>query len=185
MGAPAAQPIMGQPPPGFRPGQQPTPEQVQQMQQQFAAEAARQGLTPQQFADRLRQHAMAQRAQMQAQGQMPPGAGAGPGAAQGPPGAQGPQGGQGQQQGPPQGQQQMQQQQQQQQMARPGGQIPIQPGPPKPEALAVAKFLRSQDLKSRPCIFEEKRRDLFKGSFIRSFKTVLHFSQRPTCQTQQ
>lgn len=33
----------------------------------------------------------------------------------------------------------------------------------KPEALAVAKFLRSQDLKLRTCIFEGQRKDMFKG----------------------
>jgi len=60
-------------------------------------------------------------------------------------------------------QQQAQQQQQQQQGgAQPGQQEPIQPGPPKPEALAVAKFLKSQDLKSRTCIFQEKRKDMFR-----------------------
>lgn len=65
-------------------------------------------------------------------------------------------------------QQQMQQaqvqaQQQQQQQVRQGQQVPIQPGPPKPEALAVAKFLKSQNLKSRPAIFQEKRKEMFKG----------------------
>ncbi|CAD0110401.1 unnamed protein product [Aureobasidium uvarum] len=53
-------------------------------------------------------------------------------------------------------QQQMQQQQQQQQ------QQPITPGPPKPEAIAVANFLQSQDLKVRTCVFQEKRKDMFK-----------------------
>lgn len=63
-------------------------------------------------------------------------------------------------------QQAMQQHQaRQQQMAQEqaqGQQIPIQPGPPKPEALAVANFLRSQPLKPRTCIFQEKRKDMFK-----------------------
>jgi len=53
-------------------------------------------------------------------------------------------------------QQQKQQQQQQQQ--------PIQPGPPKPEALAVANFLKSQDLKMRTCILNGQRKEMFKGS---------------------
>ncbi len=39
----------------------------------------------------------------------------------------------------------------------------VQPGPPKPEALAVASFLRSQELKPRTCIFQEKRKDMFRG----------------------
>lgn len=54
-------------------------------------------------------------------------------------------------------QQQQQQAQQQQQ------QQPIQPGPPKPEALAVAKFLKSQDLKLRTVILNGQRKDMFKG----------------------
>jgi translocation protein SEC62 len=60
-------------------------------------------------------------------------------------------------------QQQMQMQAQaQQQQAGQGQQEPSQPGPPKPEALAVANFLRSQDLKPRTCIFNEKRKDMFR-----------------------
>lgn len=58
------------------------------------------------------------------------------------------QGGQAQQP-PPQQQQQTQQ--------------PIQPGPPKPEALAVAQFLKGQDLKMRTCILNGQRKDMFKG----------------------
>jgi translocation protein SEC62 len=56
-----------------------------------------------------------------------------------------------------QAQQQAQQQQQQQQQ-------PVQPGPPKPEALALASFLKSQDLKPRTCIFNDQRKDMFKGT---------------------
>lgn len=60
-------------------------------------------------------------------------------------------------------QQQMRaQQQQMQQGAQPGKQVPIAPGPPKPEGIAVAKFLRSQDLKFRTCIFNDQRKDMFK-----------------------
>jgi translocation protein SEC62 len=62
-------------------------------------------------------------------------------------------------------QQQMQQQQQQQQ--------PITPGPPKPEAIAVATFLQSQDLKVRTCVFQEKRKDMFKGK-LRASLVVLY-----------
>jgi len=132
---------------------------MQAMQQQFVAEAARQGLTPQQFAERLRLAAIAR---AQATGQpLPPGM-------MGPPGQMPPGGQQGQGQPPtPEQQQQMQAQMQaqmqQQQQARQGQQVPIQPGPPKPEALAVATFLKSQNLKSRPAIFQEKRKEMFKG----------------------
>lgn len=59
-------------------------------------------------------------------------------------------------------QQQMAQQQQAQQGAQPGQQVPIAPGPPKPEGLAVAKFLRSQELKLRTCVFNDQRKDMFK-----------------------
>ncbi|PMD23124.1 translocation protein [Hyaloscypha hepaticicola] len=71
-------------------------------------------------------------------------------------------------------QQQLAMQQAQQQAAQQGGQPqpqgqpqqgapqPITPGPPKPEALAVAKFLKSQDLKPRTCILNGQRKDMFK-----------------------
>ncbi|CAL3969984.1 hypothetical protein PZA11_007483 [Diplocarpon coronariae] len=66
--------------------------------------------------------------------------------------------------------QQMAQQQAQQQMQaqaqhqaqHQAQQQPIQPGPPKPEALAVANFLKSQDLKLRTCILNGQRKDMFK-----------------------
>lgn len=100
-----------------QPGQQPTPEQIQMMQRQLAAEAEKHGISVQEYVQRLKAQAMAQhQAQMRAQ----------------------------------------QQQQQQQQQ-------PIQPGPPKPEAIAVANFLKSQDLKPRTVIHDEKRKDMFRG----------------------
>ncbi|CZT23794.1 related to translocation protein sec62 [Ramularia collo-cygni] len=63
-----------------------------------------------------------------------------------------------------QAQAQQQQQAQAQQSAQPGQQVPIAPGPPKPEALALAAFLQSSaaNLKPRTCIFQEKRKDMFK-----------------------
>lgn len=152
------------PVPPLQPGQQPTPQQVQAMQQQFLAEAQRQGLTPQQFMERLRAQAMAQQqAMMQAQqngGRLPPGMQPGQ-AMPGQPAQPGLQGQSGTEQPPAQGVSQPQSNAPS--SARPGQQVPITPGPPKPEALAVAKFLRSQKLKERPCILQEKRRELFKG----------------------
>lgn len=68
-------------------------------------------------------------------------------------------------------QKQMEAQQQQQQQQQ-GGQAqtseqqqpqPILPGPPNPAAIAVAKFLKSQDLKPRTCILNDQRKDMFKG----------------------
>jgi translocation protein SEC62 len=50
------------------------------------------------------------------------------------------------------------------QQMRPGQQRQaITPGPPKPEALAVANFLKKQDLKPRTCILNGERKDMFKG----------------------
>ncbi|KAF2004587.1 translocation protein, partial [Amniculicola lignicola CBS 123094] len=107
------------PPPGAPQPGQPTPEQIAMMQQQLTAEAAKRGISVQQYVEQLKAQAMQQhQAQMRAQ------------------------------------QQQQAAQQQQQQ--------PITPGPPNPAALAVANFLKGQDLKPRTCILDEKRKDLFK-----------------------
>lgn len=103
------------------------------MQQQIAAEAQKAGISVPQYVERLKQQAFQQHQMRQQQAQQQGGQPGGPR----PPGA-------------PPGQ------------AQPGQQVPIQPGPPKPEALALAHFLRSQDLKSRTCIFQEKRKDMFK-----------------------
>lgn len=166
----------GGPPPGV---QQPSPEQIRAMQEQLQAEAQRHGMTVPQYIQKMREAAMAQQqAQMQAtpeqiaqmrqlQQQMQ---------------QQQQQGGQPtpeqiakmrqmQQQIQQQQQQQQQQggqlrppqQQQQQQPPHPQGQPqPIQPGPPTPEALAVAGFLRSQELKIRMVVHDEKRKEMFR-----------------------
>jgi translocation protein SEC62 len=107
------------PPVHLVPGQQPTPEQIQQIQSHFRNEAEKMGISYEEYIEGVKAQAAAQQAQMQAQAQ----------------------------------QQQAQQQHQE----------PIQPGPPKPEALAVANFLRTQDLKPRTCLFQEKRKELFRG----------------------
>ncbi|KAJ6155309.1 translocation protein Sec62-domain-containing protein [Penicillium chermesinum] len=144
-----------------QPGQ-PSPQQIAAMQQQFAAEAAKRGLTPQEFAQKQREQLTADAAklglspeqyvqqlraramqqhqqQMEAQRQ-------GQGA---------PQPGQPQQAGQP-----AQQQQQPQQQTH---QVPVNPNAPAdPKALAVAKFLRSQNLKPRTCILDGQRKDMFK-----------------------
>lgn len=128
------------------PGQQPTPEQIQMMQQKIAADAAKLGLTVPQFIEKIKAEQMAMQAQMRAQQQ-------------------------GQQQG---GQPPQQQQAQQPQ--------PIQPGPPTPAALAVAKFLKSQDLKPRTCILNDQRKDMFKGmSGLRSHKDVANVRLSQAC----
>jgi len=43
---------------------------------------------------------------------------------------------------------------------------PINPGPPNPAALAVAKFLKSQDLKERTCLLNQQRKPMFKGQLV-------------------
>jgi translocation protein SEC62 len=100
-----------------------TPEEFGKMQrEQLAADAAKLGLTPEQYINQLRMRALQQHQQKQAQ------------------------------------QQQAQAQHQTQQ------QIPVNPNdPPDPKALAVAKFLRSQNLKTRTCILDGQRKDMFKG----------------------
>lgn len=108
------------PPINLQPGQQPSPEQIQQMQAHMRADAERLGLTWEDYIERLKEVAAKQQAQAQAEHEA---------------------------------------QQQQQGMV----QQPVQPGPPKPEAVAIANFLRSQDLKMRTCIFQEKRKDMFRG----------------------
>ncbi|CEJ53717.1 putative translocation protein Sec62 [Penicillium brasilianum] len=133
-----------------------TPEQfAQQQREQLTADAAKLGLTPEQYVAQLRMRAMqAHQKQMEAQrqGQGSPQ----PGQAQQPQQQQQQQPGQQGQQGQPQAQQQPQPQQQ-------THQVPVQPGQPAdPKALAVAHFLRSQSLKPRTCILDGQRKDMFK-----------------------
>ena len=156
---------------------QPSPQQIAAMQQQFAAEAARRGMTPEEFAKQqreqltaeaakhgmtteqyvtqLRMRALAahqrqveaqrQAAQAQAQGQQPQGQGQAPPQSPAQPGQNLP--------APPQPQPQ--------QVTR---QVPVNPNnPPDPKALAVAAFLRSQNLKTRTCIMDGQRKEMFKG----------------------
>ncbi|KAE8376426.1 translocation protein Sec62-domain-containing protein [Aspergillus bertholletiae] len=147
---------------------QPSPQQIAAMQQQFAAEAAKRGMTPEEFAkqqrdqlnaeaakhgmsteqyvQQLRMRALAAHqqqveAQRQAQGSPQPGQ----------PGQPGQQGEQGQQTPKPSQPQQT------------THQVPVNPSnPPDPKAIAVAQFLRSQNLKPRTCIMDGQRKDMFK-----------------------
>ncbi|KAL8929983.1 MAG: hypothetical protein Q9172_000215 [Xanthocarpia lactea] len=139
---------MSGPPP---PGQQPSPQQMAAMQQQLAMEAQKRGMTPQQFQQWQRQqiendakkagmtfeqyvNKLKQQAYEQHMAQ----------------------------------QQQMAQQQAAQQSGQPqaqgqgGQQVPITPGAPDPKALALAKWLRGQDLKTRTCILNGQRKDMFR-----------------------
>ena len=140
--------MSGTPPPAG----QPTPQQLAAMQQQIAIEAQKRGMTPQQFQNWQRQQIEAdakkagltmdqyiaklkQQAYENHQRQ----------------------------------QQMAQQQAMQQQSGQPqtqgqqGQQVPITPGAPDPKGLAVAKWLRGQDLKLRTCILNGQRKDMFRG----------------------
>ncbi|KAI9778397.1 MAG: Translocation protein S62 [Candelina submexicana] len=121
-----------------QPGQKPTPQQVAALRQQLAADAAKQGMTVEQYVSKLKENAQHQHEQQQLQQQREQEAAA-------------------------------QQQQQQQQ--------PINPGAPDPRGVAVAKFLRSQELKSRTCILNGQRKDMFKVKrAIRAFQSEAYKS---------
>jgi translocation protein SEC62 len=123
-------------------GQQPTPEQIEAIRRQLAVDAQKAGMSVPEFVQKLRQQAMAQQqaamaAQQQGQGLTPQS-------------ARSPQGG-------------LQPPQSAQTATTPGSAQPITPGPPNPAALAVASFLKNQDLKMRTCILNGQRKDMFKG----------------------
>ena len=135
------------------PTQKPTPQQIAAMQQQFAAEAQKKGMTPQDFANWQRQQLTADAAKQ---------------------GLSVPQyveklKAQALQQHQQKLAQQQQSQQSQQQEAvsqeqnQESQQVAINPNVPDPSALALAKWLRGQDLKSRTCILNGQRKDMFKG----------------------
>ncbi|KAL1972614.1 hypothetical protein VTN31DRAFT_7028 [Thermomyces dupontii] len=121
-----------------------TVEEFSKMQrEQLNAEAAKAGMTPEQYVNQLRMRALQQRAAMQQQQQ------------------QQQQQGQGQAQG--QGQGQGQQGQGQPQVQQIQQQVSVNPNaPPNPKAIALAKWLRSQNLKARTCILDGQRREMFK-----------------------
>ncbi|KFY07914.1 hypothetical protein V492_06707 [Pseudogymnoascus sp. VKM F-4246] len=114
-------------PPPLQPGQQPTPEQIQMMQRQLAADAEKQGVSVPEFIEMLKKQQQQRQQQMQQQQQQQQGGGGG---------------------APPANAQRQPQ--------------PITPGPPNPAAIAVANFLKSQDLKPRTCILNDQRKDMFK-----------------------
>ncbi|EEY14854.1 translocation protein SEC62 [Verticillium alfalfae VaMs.102] len=139
----------GPPPPGqgipLQPGQMPSPEQIQAMRRQLEADAQKAGMTVPEFVDKLREQAQAQR-MAAAQRAHSREARRPAGSWQAHPHQQHvrlsrP--------GPPPG-------------ARPGAAQPITPGPPNPAALALATFLRGQELKPRTCILNGERKDMFK-----------------------
>ncbi|GAB1316673.1 Translocation protein S62 [Madurella fahalii] len=121
---------------GPMPGQmpRPSPEQIAAMQRQIAIDAQKAGMTVPQFLEHLQKQAIEQQQRMMQQ----------------------------QQQGQQQHQHQHSHPHQHQHQHAPGQPQPIVPGPPNPVALALAKFLRSQDLKPRTCILNGERKDMFR-----------------------
>ena len=131
-------------------GPQPSPQQMAAMQQQIAAEAQKRGMTPQQFQ-------LWQRQQLEADAKKA---------------------GLTFEQYINQLKQQAFQNHQRQQLAQqqastaqqtgqsPPQQVPINPGAPDPKALALAKWLRAQDLKTRTCILNGQRKDMFRGILV-------------------
>ncbi|KAM5348061.1 hypothetical protein ACJ41O_007885 [Fusarium nematophilum] len=130
---PGPQPGPGQIPMPM-PGQRPTPEQIQAMQRQLAIDAEKAGMTVPEFIEHIKKQAQEQmRMRAAQQGQQ---GGQAPGHAHPHP----------HQHGPPQQ----------------GRAQPITPGPPNPKAIALAKFLRGQDLKPRTVILNGERKDMFR-----------------------
>ena len=135
------------------PGQQPTPQQIaamqQQQQQYIMAEAQKRGMTPQQFQLWQRQEleAQAKKAGLtfdQYINKLKQEAIANH-----------------------QRQQQLAQQQQQVgQGGQSGQQVPINPGPPNPAALALAKWLQSRNLKCRTSLLNGQRKEMFRGTTL-------------------
>ena len=113
-----------------------TPEEFANKQrQQLAAEAAKQGLTPDQYINQLKSRALQQHKQHQ----------------------------------------QAQQRKTKGQSAQEEEQHEVSldsDAAPDPEALAVAQFLRSQNLKTRTCILDGRRREMFKGKKGNSIKQI-------------
>lgn len=121
-----------------------SPQQFLAVQQQkLQEEAAKAGMTPQQFIAMKQKEAIGMQRMAAQQAQQAQKNGQPPAQAK-----QQPQG-----QGSPPGQQ----------VQRIDLNKPIEA---KPDALAVAKFLRSQDLKCRTCIFDGQRKDMFKGIWL-------------------
>jgi translocation protein SEC62 len=131
------------------PGQMPTPQQIAEMQRKLAADAQKAGMTVPQFIEFIKKKQAEAQAQAQKQAQ------------------------QGHNHdhdhdhhGHNHNHNHNHQQGEQPQ--------PIQPGPPKPEALAIANFLRGQNLKPRTCILNGQRKDMFKGTSSPDLKLLLY-----------
>ncbi|KAI9891406.1 MAG: Translocation protein S62 [Vezdaea aestivalis] len=133
--------------------QQPTQQQLQAQLAHLTAEAQKRGMSVEAYVNELKAQAMRAQQQQQQQQQQRQQAGNAPGEHVHGPGCNH---GHGQ-----------------------GQQVPIQPGPPDPKSLAVASWLRSQDLKVRTCILNGQRKDMFKVKrAIRALETPAYTAAR-------
>ncbi|EHA52246.1 hypothetical protein MCOR27_010553 [Pyricularia oryzae] len=128
-----SEPQQGQMPPGMV---RPTPEQIAAMQRQIAADAERAGMTVPEFIEHIKKQQMEMMRQQQQQQQQ-------------------------QQQGH-EGHDNDDDEDHGHQQQQEGQGQPITPGPPNPLAIALANFLKSQDLKPRTCILNGERKDMFR-----------------------
>jgi translocation protein SEC62 len=133
--------------PNGMPLPRPTPEQIQAMQRRLAEDAQKAGMSVPQFIEHIKKQAQEQQMRMRAAQQ-----------AGQQPGAQTPEGAHSHPHPHPH-------EHPHPQPGAAGRQVPITPGPPNPKALAVAKFLRNQDLKPRTSILNGERKDMFKGNY--------------------
>ncbi len=130
------------------PGQQPTPEQLQALQRRIAEDAAKAGMSVPDFIEEIKRQRMAA---MQAQQQQH---------------QHSHENGEGhdhdhdQEHAHDHGDGHSHTHPHQQQQAQPQA---ITPGPPNPKALALAQFMRGQDLKPRTVILNGERKEMFRG----------------------
>ncbi|KAF5627323.1 translocation sec62 [Fusarium tjaetaba] len=117
-----------------QPGQRPTPEQIQAMQRQLAIDAEKNGMTVPEFIEHIKRQAQEQM-RMRAQQQ---------------------------QQGHDHDHDHNGHSHDHGQPPQQGRAQPITPGPPNPKAIALASFLRGQDLKPRTVILNGERKDMFR-----------------------
>ncbi|GJN80847.1 protein translocation protein, SeC62 family protein [Purpureocillium lilacinum] len=132
-------PPPGQMPPGM---QRPTPEQIAEIQRRVAEDAQKAGMSVPEFIEHIKKQAMEQQRARMMQAQQQGGHQHGPGCNH-----------DHDHDHDHDGHNHSHQQ---------GGHQPIQPGPPNPKAIALAKFLKGQDLKPRTCILNGERKDMFK-----------------------
>ncbi|CEJ84509.1 Putative Translocation protein SEC62 [[Torrubiella] hemipterigena] len=136
------------------PGQQPTPEQIAELQRRIAEDAQRAGMTVPEFIEHIKEQRMRAMQQHAAQQQAAQQAAAQQGHEHSHEG-----GDHGHDHGHDHDHDGHTHSHPHQQQGQPQ---PITPGPPNPKAIALAKFLKSQDLKPRTVILNGERKDMFR-----------------------